>query len=140
MGISKYNAEGYYDPTAYEGIRNADADLKKLKIVYPTGYLELNLDYFFPCTLEKARKVFSLIYKYSPEADKDRLLKFLYGLENDYAAQVDEWADKAVSYPEKSPEYKKYASRFKEARRLRQRTARNIELFIAGRESDENKD
>lgn len=77
MGISKYNAEGYYDPTTYEGIRKADADAKKFKIVYPTGFMELNLTNFFPCTLDKARKVFSLIHKYSSKEDKQRLLFFL---------------------------------------------------------------
>lgn len=135
MGISKYNAEGYYDPTAYEGIRKADADARRFKIVYPTGFMELNLTNFFPCTLDKARKVFSLIHKYSPEKDKQRLLHFLQGLENDYVLEMMESAEKAMSYPEKSTEYRKYNSKFKEARRLRQRTARNIELFNAGRES-----
>ena len=134
MGISKYNAEGYYDPTAYEGIRQADANARKLKINYPTGYMELNLDCFFPCPLDKARKVFALIHRYSLEADKDRLLAFLHGLESRYGAQMQKCADKATSYPAKSEEYREYTSRFKEARRLRQRTARNIELFTAGRE------
>ena len=136
MGISKYNAEGYYDPTAYEGIRQADANARKLKINYPTGYMELNLDYFFPCPLDKARKVFSLIHRYSSEADKDRLIAFLYGLESRYGAQMQEYADKAMYYPAKSEECREYTSRFKEARRLRQRTSRNIELFTAGRESN----
>lgn len=80
LGISKYNAEGYYDPTAYEGIRKADADARKFKIVYPTGFMELNLTNFFPCTLDNARKIFSLIHKYSTEKDKQRLLHFLQGL------------------------------------------------------------
>ena len=134
MGISKYNAEGYYDPTAYEGIRNAEADARKLKIKYPTGYMELNLDYFFPCTLDKARKVFSLMHRYSSERDKDRLLTFLHGLECKYFSQMHEYADKETSHSEKSDEHHEYTTRFKEARRLRQRTARNIELFTAGRE------
>lgn len=133
MGISKYNGSGYYDPTAYDGIRNADAVTNKLKIIYPTGYMELNLDYFFPCTLDKARKVFSLIHRYSSDTDKQKLLDFLQGLENEYADKMEDYAKKAIAYPEKSDEYNKYTSRFKEARWLRQRTARNIELFIAGR-------
>ncbi|HJV16137.1 MAG TPA: hypothetical protein VJ546_01925 [Bacillales bacterium] len=95
----------------------------------------MNLTNFFPCTLDKAKKVFSLIHKYSPEKDKQRLLHFLQGLENDYALEMMEFAEKAMSYPEKSAEYRKYNSKFKEARRLRQRTARNIELFNARRES-----
>ena len=133
MGISKYNAEGYFDPTAYEGIRNAEADARKLKIIYPTGSMELNLDYFFPCTLDKARKVFLLINEYSSYADKTRLLTFLQKLENKYVAQMHEYADKAKSYQMNSPKFREYTAMFKEARRLRQRTERNIELLSEGR-------
>lgn len=134
MGISRYNAEGYYDPTAYEGIRQADADDRKLKITYPTGYMELNLDWFFPCSPDKARKVFSLIHRYSPETDKGRLLAFLHNLEGRYLAQMREYADKAMSCPPNGDDCRDYTSRFKEARWLRQRTAKNIELFTAGRD------
>ena len=133
MGISRYNAEGYYDPTAYEGIRQAEADDGKLKIVYPTGHMELKLEGFFPCSLDKARKVFSLIHRYSSESDKDRLLAFLHALEDRYFAQMLEYADKATCCPPSGDDCRDYTSRFKEARWLRQRTAKNIELFIAGR-------
>ena len=134
MAINKYNAEGYYDPTAYEGIRRAEADAGKLKIVYLTGYMELNLEGFFPCSLDKARKVFSLIYRYSPEPDKDRLLAFLCRLEKRYFAQMQEYANEAATYPANSDKWREYTVKFKEAMRLRQRTAKNIELFIAGRD------
>lgn len=133
MRISKYNAEGYYDPTAYEGIRQAEADAGKLKIVYPTGYMELNLSGFFPCDMDKARKVFSLIHRYSPEPDKDRLLAFLRRLERRYSAKMQEYAEEAAACPAYSSKCREYTSKFKEAMRLRQRTAKNIELFTAGR-------
>ena len=134
MGISKYNAEGYYDPTAYEGIRRADVDAGKLKIIYPSGYMELNLEGFFPCPLDKARKVFSLIYRYSPEPDKDRLLTFLHRLEKRYFAQMQQYANEAAAYSANSDKWREYTAKFKEAMRLRQRAAKNIELFIAGRD------
>ena len=134
MGINKYNAEGYYDPTAYEGIRRAEADTGKLKIVYPTGYMELNLEGFFPCPLDKARKVFSLIHRHSPEPDKDSLLAFLRRLEKRYLAQMQEYANKAAAYPANSDKWREYNAKFKEAMRLRQRAAKNRELFIAGRD------
>ena len=134
MAISKCNAEGYYDPTAYEGIRQAEADDGKLKITYPTGHIELNLDWFFPCSLDKARKVFSLIHRHSPEPDKDRLLAFLRRLEKRYFAQMQEYANEAAAYPANSDKWREYTAKFKEAMRLRQRAAKNIELFIAGRD------
>ncbi|WP_026478188.1 hypothetical protein [Alkaliphilus transvaalensis] len=135
MGISKYNAEGYYDPTAYEGVRRAEESMKVLKIVYPTGYMEINLDYFFPCTLDKARKVCSLIHRYSTESDKDRLQKYLQGKERMYYSKMSKYADKASSYPENSKEHREYLSKFKEARRLHQRIKRNREIFEMGRDS-----
>lgn len=134
MGISKYNAEGYYDPTAYEGIRRAEVDTGKLKIVYPTGYIELNLEGFFPCPLDKARKIFSLIHRYSPELDKDRLLAFLRKLEKRYFSQMQEYAELAGAYPSRSVRCREYIAKFKEARCLWQRTARNTKHFIAGRD------
>ena len=134
MGISRYNAEGYHDPTAYEGIRLAEASAGKLKITYPTGYMELNLDRFFPCNPDKAEKVFSLIHRYSPEADKDRLLVFLRALAAEYFAMMQEYAGKAASCATNSDERLEYTTRFEEARRLWQKTATNIELFTAGRE------
>jgi hypothetical protein len=134
VAISKYNAEGYYDPTAYEGIRRAEADAGKLKIVYPTGYMELNLEGFFPCPLDKAGKVFSLIYRYSSESDKDRLLAFLRRLEKRYFTQMQEYANETEAYTANSDKWREYTAKFKEAMRLRQRTAKNIELFIAGRD------
>ena len=134
MGISKYNAEGYYDPTAYEGVRRAEKNMKKLKITYPTGHMEINLDYFFLCTLDKARKLFSLIYRYSSEIDKDRLQKFFIDKEEEYYVEMSKYADKAASHPEKSTEHCENLSKFKKARRLYQRIKRNREIFEMGRD------
>ena len=134
MKISKYNAEGYYDPTAYEGICRADKGAGKLKITYPTGDIELKLDGFFPCTADKARKIFSLIHKYSLEADKNRLLAFLQCMERRYHYQMQEYAENAAAYPAYSEKCREYTAKFKDAMRLRQRTAKNIEMFIAGRD------
>ena len=134
MGISKYNAEGYFDPTAYEGIRRAETDAGKLKIVYPTGCMELNLEGFFPCSLDKAKKVFSLIHRHSPESDKEKLLSFLHKLEKRYFSKMQEYAELAGAYPSRSVTSREYLAKFKEARWLWQRTASNTKLFIARRD------
>ena len=133
MGINKYNVEGYYDPTAYEGIRNAEADARKLKITYPAGCLELNLDQFFPCASDKAEKVFLLIHKYSSDSDKKKLLAFLHDLKSRYFTKMMKYDNMASSYPAKSEEHRGYISRFKKAKQLHQEITRNIELFTAGR-------
>lgn len=133
MGINKRNAEGYFDPTAYEGIRNAESDAKKLKITYPAGCLELNIDQFFPCTSEKAEKVFSLIHKYSSDSEKKELLAFLHGLESRYFARMMKYVNKALCCSEKSEEYRGYIARFTKAKQLHQKAIKNIVLFAAGR-------
>ena len=97
--------------------------------------MELDLEDFFPCTLAKASKVFSLIHRYATESDKVRLLAFLRRLENRYFVQMREYADKAAAYPANSGKCREYTANFKEAMRLRQKTAKNIELFITGRDS-----
>ena len=129
MEISKYNAEGYYDPTAYEGICRAEGYAWKLKIIYPAGCLELALKDFFPCTLAKARKVFYLIHKYSPESDKDKLIKFLRNLSDGDSIKMQDYAAKAASYPKNSDKRSGYALKVKKARHLRQKTVKNLQLF-----------
>ena len=39
MGISRYNSEGYADPTAYEAIRN----IESFRVDHPNGYIEVNV-------------------------------------------------------------------------------------------------
>ena len=50
MGISRYNSEGYADPTAYEAIRN----IESFRVDHPNGYIQVNVETFFPCTNTKA--------------------------------------------------------------------------------------
>ena len=73
MGINRYNGEGYSDPTAFEAIRNSEC----FRITHPTGYLELNTEKFFPCTVEKGKKVFKLVREHCSEAQKQELLALL---------------------------------------------------------------
>lgn len=133
LGINKFNAEGYTDPTAYEGIRNAEADAGKLKITYPSGFLELNLNQFFPCTSDKAEKVFSLVHKYSSDSDKKKLLAFLRSLESRYFSRIMKYGSKASRCPEKSEEHRAYISRLKTAKQQHHAVIKNIQLFTAGR-------
>lgn len=51
-------------------IVNEIDDKRLFNIVHPTGWIELNIENFFPCTLTKARKIFSLINRYSSEEVK----------------------------------------------------------------------
>lgn len=79
MGIGKRNGEGYYDPTAYAGIKLAEPKQEKetVRLVYKNGRMELYIHEFFPCTAAVARRVFPLIRHYAKEEDKEKLRQFL---------------------------------------------------------------
>jgi len=134
MGISKYNAERYYDPIAYEGLTKVLESDKQFRINYQTGYMEINLDCFFPCTVREARKVFGIIHKYSSEIEIERLSAFLKDKEKYCYRRMKLYAEKAVELPTSSREYREMMGKFKEARTIHQRMKRNIEIFQEGRE------
>ena len=125
MKISRYNSEGYYDPTAYDALNN----ISTLVIKYPTGYMELKMDRFFPCTVNKANKLFSLFSKYASKEDKNRLITYLKELVQEYELQIEENIAKANKYPFTSKEAKRYITKFKKAQTLKRRAIRNIEIF-----------
>lgn len=133
MGISRTNGEGYPDPTAHIAVRNVEADAKKLKINYPTGYIELNLEHFFPCPQAKAKKVFRLIHRYCTQADKIRLLEFMTRRVAYYDSREANSMKKAASV-EHAYEYKYHIAQAKAAARQREMLQRNIDNFKEGLE------
>lgn len=70
MGISRYNSEGYADPAAYEAIRN----IETFRVDHPNGYIEVNVETFFPCTNTKAKELFRLVRANCSEAQQEELL------------------------------------------------------------------
>ena len=133
MGISRNNGEGYPDPTAHIAVRNVEADAKKLKINYPTGYIELNLERFFPCPQSKAKKVFRLIHRYCTQTDKTRLLEFMTRRVAYYDSREANSMKKAAS-DEHACEYKYHIALAKAAARQREMLQRNIDNFKEGLE------
>lgn len=133
MGISRKNGEGYPDPTAHIAVRNVETDAKKLKINYPTGYIELNLDRFFPCTVKTARKVFKLICTYCSQSEKSRLLLYLKQREKNYQAQKKMYLAQECT-AKTNADKEKLGKRVCECERLSQRIHRNIDIFVAREE------
>lgn len=133
MGISRNNGEGYPDPTAHIAVRNVEADAKKLKINYPTGYIELNLERFFPCPQSKAKKVFRLIHRYCTQTDKTRLLEFMTRRVAYYDSREANSMKKAAS-DEHAYGYKYHIAQAKTAARQREMLQRNIDNFKEGLE------
>lgn len=129
MGISYKNNSGYPDPTAYSAVQNIEAKEKMLHIQYPTGYMDLRLDAFFPCTVDRAKKVFKLICQYCPQVDKDRLLHFLREKAKQCDAQIRTFEQKRDASTDKS-EINALNTRIRDCARMKSRLNRNIELFL----------
>lgn len=129
MGISYKNGSGYPDPTAYMAVHNVEAEEKILHIQYPTGYMDLKMDAFFPCTVDRARKIFRLICPYCSREEKDRLLRFLKEKDRRYQSQIQTFQ----SQERRSSDPKEKAvllQRIRESERFRQRLRRNMEIFL----------
>jgi hypothetical protein len=128
MGISYYNSSGYPDPTAHYAVRNMEEEEKMLHIVYPTGHMDIRMDKFFPCTLDRARKLFRLMAQYSPAEDQHRLFGYLRQREEKFKSQVETYSRQAAEAT-KRHEVSKYESFARNAENQRHRTKRNIELL-----------
>ena len=99
------------------------------RITYPTGYLELYLDSFFPCTVAKSRKLFKLIKEFCSQEQKDALLTHLVQRAKAYeekAVELDRQMDACHSDP---AEYNRLFGEMKETCRKHTRIARNIRDF-----------
>jgi hypothetical protein len=128
MGISRYNAAGYLDMTAHLAIQNVERDEKILHIGHPTGYIDIRMDAFFPCTVKRGAKVFRLVRQYSPTADKHRLLTFLLKKAQRYASQIKSFEGQiAENGKEKDAKY--LSQQLKDAQRKLAMTQRNIAQF-----------
>ncbi|MCD7752138.1 MAG: hypothetical protein LUI10_10440 [Lachnospiraceae bacterium] len=128
MGISYYNSSGYPDPTAHYAVQHVEQEEKTLHIVYPTGHMDIRVDRFFPCTVDRAKKVFKLICQYCSQEDKDKLLRFLTDKEKRYKSQAQALWSRIESCTD-TAERKHLTAQYKEAVRLKDRLNRNIQIF-----------
>ena len=126
MGINKFNAEGYHDPTAYEAIKNAET----FRVVHSHGYLELNTERFFPCTLEKGKKVFRLIRENCTETQKNDLLAILLRKAKSYADKALELDRRLDDSTLDEKEYADVFSQLRQVKKQHERITRNIEQLM----------
>lgn len=103
--------------------------MEKIRIEYETGWMELNVGAFFPCTVQKARKVFPLISRYCPDADKAELMSVLREMADGYQALCDMSRQKSSAYFWNEKEKKRWMSEFRKTEVLRKRAVKNIEVF-----------
>lgn len=129
MGISRYNAEGYADPTAYEAIRN----IESFRVDHPAGYIEVNIDRFFPCSVTKGKKLFKLVRLYCSQERQDELLATLVRKAKFCAEEAMRLEGSLDEVPCDPQEYQKRLRRFKALTRQHTQLARNIRDLTAGR-------
>ena len=130
MGISRYNSEGYADPTAYEAIRN----IESFRVDHPNGYIEVNVETFFPCTNTKARKLFRLVRAYCSEAQQEELLAALVRKAKSCLAEAMSMEGSLDELPCDPKEYQERLRRFKALTRQHTQLTRNIRDLTAGRQ------
>ncbi len=97
-----------------------------LRIEHDRGYLEVNIEAFFPCTQKKARILFPVIRKWCSEETKIALLHELTELADGYEALCKMYANEAVKHPPRSKECRHFTSEFKRTNTLYRRMQKNI--------------
>jgi len=69
--------------------------MERLRIEYKTGYMELNIEAFFPCKMPAARKAARLINSYCSDEARAALLSELREIADGYKALCDMYREKA---------------------------------------------
>ncbi|MCM1225290.1 MAG: hypothetical protein NC548_63655, partial [Lachnospiraceae bacterium] len=78
--------------------------MERLRIEYKTGYMELNIEAFFPCKMPAARKTARLINSYCSDETRAELLSELREMADGYKALCEMYGKKVEGLPADSPE------------------------------------
>ena len=107
--------------------------MERLRIEYGTGYMELNVEAFFPCRMPAMRKVARLINSYCSDEAREELLLELRELADGYKALCDMYRETEEALPADSPERRHWRAQFNKTEVLRKRMENNIRLISGGR-------
>ena len=106
--------------------------MERLRIEYETGYMELNIEAFFPCKMPAMRKAARLINSYCSDEARAALLSELWEMADGYKALCDMYTEKAEGLPADSPERRHWRAQFNKTEVLRKRMENNIRLISGG--------
>ena len=106
--------------------------MERLRIEYKSGYMELNVEVFFPCKMPAMRKVARLINSYCSDEIRAELLSELRELADGYKALCDMYTEKAEGLPADSPERRHWRAQFNKTEVFRRRMEGNIRLISGG--------
>ena len=106
--------------------------MERLRIEYRTGYMELNVEAFFPCKIPAMRKAARLINLYCTDEIRTELLSELRQLADGYTVLCDMYTEKAEGLPADSPQRRHWRAQFNKTEVLRKRMENNIKLISGG--------
>ena len=107
--------------------------MERLRIDYGTGYMELNIEAFFPCKMPAARKAARLINSYCSDAARAELLLELQEMADGSKALCDMYKEIEEALPADTPERRHWRAQFNKTEVLRRRMEGNIRLISGGR-------
>ena len=106
--------------------------MERLRIEYRTGYMELNIEAFFPCKMPAARKAARLINSYCSDEARADLLSELREMADGYTALCGMYKEIEKALPADTPERRHWRAQFNKAEVLRRRMEGNIRLISEG--------
>lgn len=107
--------------------------MERLRIEYRTGYMELNVEAFFPCKMPAMRKAARLINQYCTGKARAELLLELREMADGYKALCGMYRQKMEELSEESAAYRHWRAQFNKTETLRRRMEGNIKLISGGR-------
>ncbi len=106
--------------------------MERLRIEYRTGYMELNIEAFFPCKMPAARKAARLINLYCSDEARAALLSELREMADGYKALCGMYREIEEALPADTPERRHWRAQFNKTEVLRRRMEGNIRLISGG--------
>ncbi len=106
--------------------------MERLRIEYGTGYMELNIEAFFPCKMPAARKAARLINLYCSDEARVALLSELREMTDGYKALCGMYREIEEALPADTPERRHWRAQFNKTEALRRRMEGNIRLISGG--------
>ncbi len=106
--------------------------MERLRIEYGTGYMELNVEAFFPCKMPAARKAARLINSYCSDEARTELLSELWEMAEGYTALCKMYREIEEALPADTPGRRHWRAQFNKTEALRKRMEGNIRLITGG--------
>ena len=106
--------------------------MERLRIEYGTGYMELNIEAFFPCKMPAMRKVARLINSCCSDEARAELLSELREMAGGYTALCGMYKEIEEALPADTPERRHWRAQFNKTEVLRRRMEGNIRLISGG--------